>query len=367
MLEYVKNAAFWEDSRPCVLINPKAPYPKHPELQHWLENQPDLASHVLFQTSGTESGPKFVALSRRALLASATAVNAHLKVTSEDRWFGALPLFHVGGIGVVARAHQAQTECQIFSQRWCPSAFVNACDTFRASLTSLVPTQVYDLVERQLQAPKTLRALLTGGGVLEHSLEKSAISLGWPILKTYGMTETASQVATQAETRDWLDVLPLWDLRTDTDGRLLIKGDALFTGYVEECEDSFILLQPFDTEGYFRSHDRVERQGTRLRFLKREAHMLKIRGDLVNLQSLRDQLGRDAAELAIDPRAVTIAAASHPRDGHHLALVIEKGIDGAALQKRFNETAPPAQRLRGIRITPEIPRSPLGKNSRTGT
>ncbi|RYD33092.1 MAG: long-chain fatty acid--CoA ligase, partial [Verrucomicrobiaceae bacterium] len=53
--------AFWNDPRPFAT----GAVPDVPELE----------GHVLFETSGSSGNPKWVALSKRALLVSAAAVN----------------------------------------------------------------------------------------------------------------------------------------------------------------------------------------------------------------------------------------------------------------------------------------------------
>ena len=63
--------------------------------------------------------------------------------------------------------------------------------------TSLVPTQVHDLVKADLRAPETLKAIVVGGGHLDAATGRLARTLGWPVLASYGMTEAASQIATQ--------------------------------------------------------------------------------------------------------------------------------------------------------------------------
>lgn len=62
-------------------------------------------------TSATDTHSfKLMALSHQALLASASAVNEHLEVTSNDRWLNVLPMFHVGGLSILYRAQAANVE-----------------------------------------------------------------------------------------------------------------------------------------------------------------------------------------------------------------------------------------------------------------
>src|SRR5207253_1068669 len=79
---------------------------------------------------------------------------------------------------------------------WNPARTVKKWKDRKVTLTSLVPTQVFDLVSANLTAPKNLRAAVIGGGALDPSLYLKARELGWALLPSYGLTECASQVAT---------------------------------------------------------------------------------------------------------------------------------------------------------------------------
>lgn len=156
-----------------------------------------LCGQVLFKTSGSTGAPKWVALSRHALQVSAQAVNAHLEVAGDACWGLALPLHHVGGFGVMARANQAGCGLAAFTQRWQAADFANWLEQQGVTHSALVPTQVHDLVAAGLSAPNSLRAVVVGGGQLAPSLGQAARDLGWPVLASYGMTEAGSQIATQ--------------------------------------------------------------------------------------------------------------------------------------------------------------------------
>ncbi|MFM8458641.1 MAG: AMP-binding protein, partial [Chthoniobacterales bacterium] len=170
---------------------------------------PDLPDHIWMASSGTSGRVKIVALSRAAIEASAAAVNRHLGVSPADRWINPLPIFHVGGLGIVARAALSQTPCHSV-EKWSPEEFVRRAADCGATLSSLVPAQVHDLVNAQLRCPPSLRAIVVGGAALNESLLVRAAQLGWPLLSSYGMTETASQVTTAntgAKDFTWLPLL----------------------------------------------------------------------------------------------------------------------------------------------------------------
>ncbi|MCB0357721.1 MAG: hypothetical protein KDD40_11965, partial [Bdellovibrionales bacterium] len=51
---------------------------------------PHFQSHIFIQSSGSNSTQKWVALSKTAILSSATAVNQHIQAKKEDVWFATL-------------------------------------------------------------------------------------------------------------------------------------------------------------------------------------------------------------------------------------------------------------------------------------
>src|SRR6266550_5473585 len=108
-----------------------------------------LRSHIIVTTSGSSGALKLVALSKEAVLASAAAVNERLEATASDLWCAVLPSFHVGGLGIHARAHLAGS--RVVTMSWVPQAFVGT----DATLASLVPAQVHDLVNWGLKPPRS--------------------------------------------------------------------------------------------------------------------------------------------------------------------------------------------------------------------
>ena len=246
---------------------------------------------VPFATSGSSGAPKQVVISKAALLTSAGAVNTHLGVTADACWGLALPPNHVGGFGVAARAYAAGCRLVHFGKRWDARLFQGWLVQDRVSHTSLVPTQVHDLVAAGLACPASLVAIVVGGGQLDAATGQAARALGWPVLASYGMTEAASQVATQSPAALWdiyqpapIPLLPIWQARTAADGLLQISGPALFAGYVSEGK-----FAPRAGEWHLTS-DRVLLEGRNLIPLGRADSLVKILGELVDPEAIEREL-----------------------------------------------------------------------------
>jgi O-succinylbenzoic acid--CoA ligase len=278
---------------------------------------------------------KLVALSKRALLASAAAVNRHLASDASDVWCNVLPTFHVGGLGIHARAFLSGAR------------IVNDLEE-GATLASFVPAQVSDVVRAGRVAPPSLRAVVVGGGALSEELYAAGRGLGWPLLPSYGMTECCSQVATARAESPELVLLDHVDARIEEDGRLALRSEALLTGYA--TADGF---RDPKVDGWLITEDYSSLDGRVLRVQGRSADFVKIGGESVDLS----RLDRILAELGAD---AAVVAVPDERLGHVIALVVASG-DADAIAAAFNARVLPFERARSIRRVTEIPRTPLGK------
>ncbi|MGJ8672402.1 AMP-binding protein [Rubritalea sp.] len=273
-------------------------------LEQWLREQenPLFERQVFFQTSGSTGQSKWVALSKDALLASARGINAHLGIETGAKWVLNLPIFHVGGFGVLTRSFLTGGHCQVFHEKWGAVAFSRFVYEHGSEYISLVPTQVVDLVRSRCIAPHSVKAVVVGGGKLEDSVYRDALALGWPVLRSYGMTEAGSQIATGDNFEGGLNVLPIWETRVNQDGLLEWRGDAGLSFYLEEGEEGFRVIDP-KHDGWFTTQDRVSISDGRLSMLGRNDSLVKVLGELVDIgrleERLREEVGRDCVILTV--------------------------------------------------------------------
>lgn len=355
------TAAFWLDPAPIAA----GPFPGI------LPAVPELRGHVLFETSGSSGAPRWLALSKNALLASAAAVNRLLEVTTSSRWGLALPPNHVGGLGVAARAYAAGCGFNDFGRSWDAFTFGKWLADARVTHTSLVPTQVYDLVRAGIRAPGSLIAIVVGGGHLDAATGRAARALGWPVLASYGMTEAASQIATQG--LDSLDslyqpgplpLLPLWQADL-TQGQILrIKGPALFSGMLAR-ENAAWVFKPRLSD-WHQTQDRVLLDNRFLTILGRADTLVKVLGELVDLEMIERELV-DLSDGGLPPGWTAVVAVPDARAQHALVPVFAAAVDPqviAAVLTKYAGRAPGFRRLRPPVMLEQIPCGPLGKPRR---
>jgi O-succinylbenzoic acid--CoA ligase len=351
-------SAIWR-SQQAVLLTGSESATGNPPLK--AADFPVLRSHAWLASSGTSGSPKLVALSHSALAASAARVNAHLGAEARDIWINPLPCWHVGGLAIHARARVSGSKVVSFSV-WHPHDFARQAESAAATLASLVPTQLHDLVSAGLRCPASLRAVVVGGGALDEGLHARAAELGWPVLRSYGLTEACSQVATEtcpgSSAGGWLPLLDHWEARTGPNGVLELRGPSLLTGWMMPAEDGTARWEDPKRAGWFRTNDRVELRGRELRVLGRVDDCVKIRGELVDIGALERALqarvtsGRVAVQCLPDERngaALRVLAGS--------AAAVREAA--AAIDKVFPPYARPSQVVCG-----NIETTALGKTVR---
>jgi O-succinylbenzoic acid--CoA ligase len=203
---------------------------------------------------------------------------------------------------------------------------------------SLVATMLARVLEARgnRPAPEQLSLVLLGGGPASQSLLERAVSLGYPIAPTYGLTEAASQVATRpprASLPDRTDLsaglrpLPGVEIRivdsegkicaADAAGEIEVRGPIVMQGYLEDPTATAATLR----DGWLATGDigRIDRDGG-LRVLDRRADLIVSGGEnvypaeveavLVSHEAVQDAgvIGRSDSEFGARPTAFIVAA-----------------------------------------------------------
>lgn len=154
----------------------------------------DSPLSLVVETSGSSGRPRAAMLTARNLRTSAALSNRRLDFGPGDAWLCCLPLRHIGGLSIVYRCALAGARL-ILRQGFAAGPVAEDLARHAVTHVSLVPPMLARLLELDRAPPPALRVALIGGQGLSEPLARRAIERGWPIHVTYGMTETASQVA----------------------------------------------------------------------------------------------------------------------------------------------------------------------------
>lgn len=235
----------WDGVRSFQDVEPAAVEPIE-----WSRDEPQL---IVF-TSGSTGSPKPVVLTMGNLLSSAIASGFRLGIDPTDRWLATLSLYHVGGLAPIFRSTLYGTAIVLRSE-FEPGRAADDIDRYDVTMVSLVPTMLRQMLDRRGTLADSLRVVLLGGAPTPASLIERCQNYSIPVHPTYGMTETASQVATarpqtafeQPETVGtplmWTDVTicdedsePLEDGEM---GEIMVAGPTVTPGYYGSTTDAF--------------------------------------------------------------------------------------------------------------------------------
>jgi O-succinylbenzoic acid--CoA ligase len=156
---------------------------------------PHAGFRIIVFTSGTQGAPRPVVLTGANVEAAAASSQRRLGNGPGDSWLCVLPLHHIGGLSILWRAAR-QGASVLLEERF--DSKRAAALLREAAFVSLVPTMLYRLLDVVEGPFPGLRGVLVGGAAADVALLERALDAGLPVLATYGMTETASQVATVA-------------------------------------------------------------------------------------------------------------------------------------------------------------------------
>jgi O-succinylbenzoic acid--CoA ligase len=199
---------------------------------------------IVIATSGSGGEPKGIMLEWDSIYHSAMAVNHRLGLRATDCWLNCLPLYHIGGLSIIFRTVLAGAS-MVLHQGFDAMHVWQDIRRYQVTHISLVPVMLAKLLEVADDAPpEHLRVVLVGGAALDESLARRALDVGWPLFVTYGMSETASQVATQplnsaVAIRDPIPLLAGTEcsvvdakgVLTNGPGQIRLRGEFLMRGY----------------------------------------------------------------------------------------------------------------------------------------
>ncbi len=280
--------------RMAELIDPE-------EIERLAEAVPVRSTATIMYTSGTESNPKGCLLSHEALVRTGLSIaRTRFDLTTDDRMWNPLPMFHCGGIVLslacfsagtsfihagffdpaVSIRQMEQERCTVvhpaFETIWLavlnhPDFDTADLSRIRLALTVGIPERMWSMYERFPQA-----AVFSSFGATEAS---SHLGLTLPDDDLEHRLRCGGAPLPGMEVRI-VDPDTGEDLPPDTEGEVLYRGPDTFDGYYKADE---LNAECIDADGWFHSKDiGVMDEGRRLTFRSRLKDMLKVGGENVS-------------------------------------------------------------------------------------
>jgi o-succinylbenzoate---CoA ligase len=311
---------------------------------------------ILIPTGGTSGQLKFAIHTWDTLRNAVTGLQQYFQAPQINSCC-VLPLHHVSGLMQAVRSLVTGGQLTLHPWKSLASGILPASQPH--SFLSLVPTQLLKLLDRDepemIAFLQTFDAIFLGGAPAWDSLLDRARQLHLPIAPTYGMTETAGQVAT-LKPADFLaghsgcgQVLPHAQITIDANSGLHIQAASLMRGYFP-AQDFAI-----DDLGHFNDRASLHIQG-------RQSDKIISGGE--NIFPAEVEAAIRATGLVAD---VYVVGLPDDRWGEIVvaAIVPALGERSATLIDRLKLTLP--DRLTAYKhpkqwqIRPDLPRQPNGK------
>ncbi|MDD7384576.1 MAG: o-succinylbenzoate--CoA ligase [Actinomycetaceae bacterium] len=244
----------------------------------------------ILYTSGTTGDPKGVMQSFGNHLWSALSGVLSAGITPTDAWVCTVPLYHISGLSILVRGLVYGMPVYLF-RKFDAHAVNDTLLSGQATIVSVVAYSLTKLVEdldqRGLSSyPPQFRYMLLGGGFFRDSLLEACATRSIPVIRSFGMSETCSQIIATPLRRDYVKPgssgVPLFvnqmriaaapvdrTNRTDrTDalasspqpriaqpgeiGEIQVKAPALCVGYLNKPEK---YAASFTADGWYRTGD----------------------------------------------------------------------------------------------------------------
>ena len=330
-----------------------------PLLEALIHTGNDEDNSVILFTSGSEKDPKAVPLTHRNIMSNIESISRRYNLNDQDCFLASLPFFHVFGLtaNLWAPLYHGMTAVTYAS----PIDYKAICDIVRNDKPNLMvgtPSFFWGYLKKSSPGDfDSLRLALAGADKCPDALREAFLEKHNLVLyEAYGTTETSPGISGNAEGLNKpgsvgmaFDDVKVMIENLDTGepcstgevGRILVKGDMLMKGYLNDFEATSLQFRHgwydtgdmgmLDEDGYLWHAGRLKR-------------FVKVGGEMVSLvrveNALERLLGQDAQCCVVEvPDAVKgariVAAVTETLDEKKILKALVRELPAIAMPKQF--------------------------------
>ena len=254
---------------------------------------------VIFSSSGTTGAKKLICCFKEDILDVSERSCRYFGITSHEIYADPFKGLYVAKLLIFGRAYVSGCKVVSYSGNWNSANFYNFLIEQKVSVTSLVPTQLFDLAALKAPPPRSLKLVFVSGGAVDGQAASNLRRLGWPIIETFGSSETLGMFAVKKG--DTFEIFRKNSLK-QVGENMAVSGEGLarlitWNDQANLTQEWLLLYEKFEV---FSSKS--------FKFLGRSDEFVKIKGHLVSAHEISEvKKGSDQliVELLPDPRLGT--------------------------------------------------------------
>ncbi|MFH1626062.1 MAG: long-chain fatty acid--CoA ligase [Pseudomonadota bacterium] len=149
---------------------------------------------MIMYTSGTTGEPKGALLSHRKTFYNTFNADIYFDISSSDRMLVVMPLFHSGGLNIMAVPILYKGGTAVIQRHFDPEEVLRLIEKYKITLMMAVPTMLNFMLKKtdmERYDLSSLKTCMTAGEVCPLSLIKEYQRRNIPIRQVFGQTETS--------------------------------------------------------------------------------------------------------------------------------------------------------------------------------
>lgn len=327
---------------------------------------------VILFTSGSEKDPKAVQLTHRNIASNIRDFSAVIHLSHKDRMLANLPYFHVFGLTVnlLAPLYHGMSIVSYAN----PVEYKTICSVVRDHKPTIIvgtPSFLWGYLRKSEPGDfQSVRLMVCGADKCPEALRVEFLEKhGITLYEGYGATETSPVISVNTPEHNRPGsvgkVLPevrvrIEDYDTGEDccpgktGRIMIKGDLVMKGYLNDLEETSMRIRYgwydtgdmgfLDEEGFLWHAGRLKR-------------FVKIGGEMVSLVRVENILEQFLPENV----SCCVVELPDPVKGARIVAVVTQDVDERNIMKKMGEHLPTIALPKQFVVMDELPKMGSGK------